>query len=211
MKFTKIPSDTFEKLQINAGVILSSFAPATGTFEAAKQIGATTGGITFAVTHSFTDLGDDVDNCPKNTMELKKLDSWEVKMSGTFVTVTKDSAKQMVGAADATQESKVDKITPRNDVADADFKDIWLVGDYSSKNGDVNGGFIAIHMFNALSTGGFKLKTADKSKGTMSFEFTGHYSLADQTKVPFEIYIKTGADEAVAAASVESGESPVTE
>ena len=32
--------------------------------------------------------GDDIDNCPKNTKELKKLDSWEAKMSGTFVTVT---------------------------------------------------------------------------------------------------------------------------
>ena len=75
----------------------------------------------------------------------------------------------------------------------------------------MNGGFIAIHMFNALSTGGFKLKTADKSKGTMSFEFTGHYSIADQTKVPFEIYIKAGADEAAVAASDATGESPVAE
>ena len=68
MKFTKVPSDTFEKIQINAGVILSEFTPATGTFEAAKQIGATTGGITFAVTHSFTDLGDDIDNMPNNVL-----------------------------------------------------------------------------------------------------------------------------------------------
>ena len=196
MKFTKIPSDAFQKLQINAGILTTDFTPATGTIGEAGQIGATTGGVNFTATPSFSDFGEDIDNCPKNTKELKKLDSWEVKMSGTFVTVTKDSAKQMVGAADATQESKVDKITPRNDVADTDFKDIWLVGDYSSKNGDVNGGFIAIHLLNALSTGGFQMKTADKAKGQFAFEYTAHYSMSAQDTVPFEIYIKAGTAEA---------------
>ena len=67
-KFTKIPADTFKQLQINAGVILSGFTPATGAFEAEDQIGATTGGITFAATPTYSDYGEDVDNCPKNTM-----------------------------------------------------------------------------------------------------------------------------------------------
>ena len=73
-KFTKIPADTFKQLQINAGVILSGFTPATGAFEAEDQIGATTGGITFAATPTYSDYGEDVDNCPKNTMELKRQD-----------------------------------------------------------------------------------------------------------------------------------------
>lgn len=49
-KFTKIPADTFKQLQINAGVVLSEFTPATGTFEPENQIGATTGGVTFSAT-----------------------------------------------------------------------------------------------------------------------------------------------------------------
>ena len=65
-KFTKIPADTFKQLQINAGVILSDFTPATGAFEPENQLGATTGGITFAATPTFSDYGEDVDNCPKN-------------------------------------------------------------------------------------------------------------------------------------------------
>ena len=96
MKFTKIPADTFKQLQINAGVILSDFTPATGAFEAEAQIGATTGGITFAATPTFSDYGDDVDNCPKNTKELKRLDDVEVKASGAFVTVTTSSAKGLM-------------------------------------------------------------------------------------------------------------------
>ena len=37
------------------------------------------------------------------------------------------------------------KVTPRNDVLETDFADIWWVGDYSDKNGDTNGGYVAIH------------------------------------------------------------------
>lgn len=194
MKFTKIPDTAFDEIQLNAGVLSTTFTPSSG--EIGDILAATSGGISFEATPTYTDFGEDIDNCPKNTKELKKLDSWEVKMSGSFVTVTATSAKMMVGAADTAKDGTADKITPRNDVLDTDFKDIWLVGDYSSKNGDTNGGFVAIHMLNALSTGGFKLQTADKNKGTLSFEFTGHYSIEDQSKVPFEIYIKKGADEA---------------
>ncbi len=196
MKFTKIPDTAFDEIQLNAGVLSTTFTPSSG--EIGDILAATSGGISFEATPTYTDFGEDIDNCPKNTKELKKLDSWEVKMSGSFVTVTATSAKMMVGAADTAKEGTADKITPRNDVLDTDFADIWLVGDYSSKNGDTNGGFVAIHMLNALSTGGFKLQTADKNKGTLSFEFTGHYSIEDQSTVPFEIYIKKGADEAAA-------------
>ena len=47
MKFTKIPSNTFQKLQINAGILTTDFTPATGTIGEAGQIGATTGGVNF--------------------------------------------------------------------------------------------------------------------------------------------------------------------
>ena len=66
MKFTKIPSDTFQKLQINAGILTTDFTPATGTIGEAGQIGATTGGVSFAATPTYSDYGEDIDNCPKN-------------------------------------------------------------------------------------------------------------------------------------------------
>lgn len=195
MKFTKIPSDAFQKLQINAGILTTDFTPATGTIGEAGQIGATTGGVNFTATPTYSDFGEDIDNCPKNMKELKNLDSWEAKMSGTFVNADTAIAKLLCGAADISKTDTT-KVTPRNDLADADFNDIWLVGDYSDKNGETNGGFIAIKLINALSTGGFQLKTADKSKGQFAFEFTGHYSMSAQDTVPFEIYIKAGTAEA---------------
>lgn len=195
MKFTKIPSDAFQKLQINAGILTTDFTPATGTIGSSGQIGATTGGVSFAATPSYSDYGEDIDNCPKNMMELIKLDEWDVKMAGVFVNADTSIAKTLVGAADIGTTDTT-KVTPRNDISTDDFKDIWLVGDYSDKNGETNGGFIAIKLINALSTGGFQLQTADKAKGQFAFEFTGHYSMSAQDKVPFEIYIKAGTAEA---------------
>ena len=195
MKFTKIPSDAFQKLQINAGILTTDFTPATGTIGESGQIGATTGGVNFTATPTYSDFGEDIDNCPKNMKELKKLDSWEAKMTGTFVNADTAIAKLLCGAADIGSPDTT-KVTPRNDLKDADFDDIWLVGDYSDKNGETNGGFIAIKLINVLSTGGFQLQTSDKAKGQFAFEFTGHYSMSAQDTVPFEIYIKAGTAEA---------------
>ena len=194
MKYTKIPENTFQNIQLNAGVLLSSFTPSSATVSDEAIIGATTGGINVTATPTYADFGEDIDNCPKNMKELKKLDSWEVKCSGTFVTVDTAVAKSLIGAADIGT-SDTTKVTPRNDLAQADFSDIWIVGDYSDKNGDTNGGFIAIHMMNALSTGGFQIQTADKAKGQFAFEYTAHYSMSAQGTVPFEVYVKAGTAE----------------
>lgn len=193
-KFTQIPTNTFQELQINAGIICTDFTPGTGAIGESGQIGATTGGINFTATPTFTDFGDDVDNCPKNTKELKRLDDVEVKASGTFVTCNTTVAKMLMAAADIGTTDTT-KVTPRRDLAQSDFDDIWIVGDYSDKNGATNGGFIAIKLLNALSTGGFQLQTADKAKGQMAFEFTAHYSISAQDVVPYEVYIKAGTAE----------------
>ena len=192
MKYTQIPTTTFQELQINAGVIASAFTPGTGSLTASNILGATTGGITVTCVPTFADMGDDIDNCPKNTKELKKITEYEVKASGTFVTISAAAAKKLIGAA--TIDS--DKITPSMDLDSTnDFGDIWIIGDYSDKNGSTNGGFVACHILNALSTGGFSLVTADQEKGKFAFEFTGHVSINAQGTVPFELYVHAGTNE----------------
>ena len=112
-------------------------------------------------------------------------------MSGTFITVDTNLARFLIGAADIG-DSDTTLITPRNDLAATDFQDIWWVGDYSDKNGDTNGGYVAIHMLNGLSTEGFQIQSGNRAKGQFAFEFMGHYSIEDQSKVPFEVYVKSG-------------------
>ncbi len=193
MEFTKIPANTFKELQLNAGVLLSEFTPSTASFQEANLLGATSGGVNFTATPTYSDFGEDIDNCPKNMKELKKLDSWEISMSGTYVTVDANAVKSLVGAADVS----VNKITPRNDVLLSDFTDIWWVGDYSDKNGETNGGFVAVHMMNALSTGGFAIQSSDNGKGNFAFTYTAHYSMSAQETVPFEVYVKAGTAESL--------------
>lgn len=188
MRYTKIPTDTFEKLQINAGFITTSFVPSTGV---ASPYFATTGGISFATNPEYTDFGEDVDNCPKNTKELKRLTAVDPVLSGTAVSVDDAIVQKLIGAAaiDSTTTSGVSKITPSMSLASADFTDIWFVGDYSDDNSESTGGGIAIHLINALNTTGFQLTTTDKGKGQFAFEFHGHFSVSAQTTLPYEVYI----------------------
>lgn len=196
MKFTQIPTTTFEQIQLNAGILCNSFVPATGVVDG--LIGATTGGINFTDTPEYTDFGEDIDNCPKNTKELKKVDSREVKMSGNFVTIDASSVKMLMAAADV-DGSDATHIIPRDTLEDADFKEIWWVGDYSDKNGTQNGGYVAVKLKNALNTSGLQIQSTDKAKGQFAFEFTGHYSIDNIDDVPYDVYIKAGTDEPAGA------------
>lgn len=195
MKYTKVPTTTFQKIQLNAGILLKDFDVSDGSYEQADMLGATTGGVSFSATPEYLDFGEDIDNVPNNTKELKKLDYFTVTMSGTYVTADTAAAKMMVGAADI-DSTNANLVKPRGDLLQTDFSNIWWVGDYSDKNGATNGGFMAIKLIDALSTGGFSITSGDKSKGQISFEYTGHYSIADESLTPpFEIYIKAGTAE----------------
>lgn len=189
MKYSKIPENTFETIGINAGILLKDFDPTTGTVDEEDMLGPTTGGVQFNAAHEYTDFGEDIDNCPKNTKELKRLDNVTITASGTFVAMNAATAKLLMAHADISGN----KITPRQDIdIDNDFNDLWLVGDYSDVNAGNNAGFIAIHMMNAFSTGGFQIQTTDKGKMQFAFEFTAHFSLDAQDTVPYEVYIKAG-------------------
>lgn len=185
-KFTQIPQNTFEGLQLDAGMLLTTFDPATGAAPKDEDIiCATTGGITLSCVPVYSDMGEDVDNCPNNMLELMKLDSWECKMAFTSLGTSPESIRLALGAADVSAESG--KITPRADLKLTDFSDVWWVGDRA------DGGMVAVCLKNALSTGGFSLKTTKNGKGQVSVELTGHVSLDAQDVVPMEFYSKEGA------------------
>lgn len=191
MEFTKLPTNTFKNLQLNAGVLVREFTPSTGTVAASNIIGATTGGVNFTATPTYSDFGEDIDNCPTNMMEFKQLDSWECTMSGTFVSADRTLIKQLIGPADADTSDQT-KVTPRNNLTSEDFEDIWWIGDYSDVNTGDNAGFLAVHLINSLSNDGIQIQSTDSGKGNFAFNFMGHYSLDDQDKVPFEIFVKAG-------------------
>lgn len=226
--YTKIPESTFEELQLDAGVLLSSFDPSSPTIADNAIITATTGGVQIQVTPTYSDIGSDVDNCPENTRELKHLDGWAVSLSTTALNMSTDFIKLSLGAAEssgATYSASTDttvqsgktyytrsgtspnyvyaavssptgnpstsnyyeltspgKITPRRNLSQSDFSNLWWVGDRA------DGGFVAAKLINALSTGGLSLQTSKNSKGQTSLTITCHPSITAQDVVPIEFY-----------------------
>lgn len=187
-KFTAIPQSTFEELQLDAGVILKNFTPATPAAPKDEDIVcATTGGINVSCVPTYSDMGEDVDNCPVNMMELKHLDGWDCKMAFTSLGTSTESIRLALGAADIDTTDR-SKITPRRDLKQTDFADLWWVGDRA------DGGMVAICLKNALSTGGFTLQTTKNGKGQVSVELTGHVSMSAQDEMPMGFYSAAPAE-----------------
>lgn len=188
-RFTKIPTSAFDGLQLDAGVLLKRFNPANPVPPADEDIiCATTGGVNPVCTPTFSDFGEDVDNVPNNMMEFKHLDGWEVTLSTTSLGTTPGLIRLALGCADIDTEDPT-KIVPRADLKQSDFSDIWWVGDKA------DGGFVAIQIKNALSTGGFSLKTTKNGKGQIALTITGHVSINAQKVVPMVIYSVAGNDD----------------
>lgn len=193
MKFTKVPVDTWKTIQLNAGILVDQFTPATGAI--GNILGATSGGVNFNSNPTYVDFGDDVDNVPANTKELKKLQGFDPAMSGTLITCTAAGVKRLLAAADIDTNDTT-KVIPRAVLKTTDFHEVWWIGDYSDENEDESAGFIAIHMKDSLNTTGFQIQSSKNGKGTMPFEFHGHYTLEDlELNPPFEIYVKAGEAE----------------
>lgn len=197
-RFTVIPQDTFKELQMDAGILLTSFDPANPTVSDSAIVCATTGGINASCTAEYSDLGEDVDNCPNNVKELKHLDSWTCTMSFTSLGTSPASIKLALGAADI-DGTDATKIVPRAELQQTDFADIWWVGDRA------DGGMVAIQMKNALSTGGFTIQTTKNGKGQVSVELTGHVSIAAQDVVPMVFYSAEGEAEGATGATGATG------
>lgn len=184
-KFTKISAGAFDELQVDAGVILTTFDPDAAAEPADESIVcATTGGINPTCVPTYSDWGEDVDNCPNRTKELNHLDGWECGMSFTALGTSAEAIRLALGAADITDG----KIVPRAKVKNDDYSDLWWVGDRS------DGGYVAICLKNALSTGGFSLQTTKNGKGQIAVTLTGFVSIAAQDEIPMEFYVSAGEE-----------------
>lgn len=182
--YTKVASDAFEALQLDAGVLLSTFNPASPYTAPtdANIIATTTGGINVVCEPTYSDFGEDVDNVPNNMMEFKHLDGWNCSMSFSSIKFNAANTVWSLGAATKTTTSGVDKVVPNRDLAQGDFKDIWWVGDKA------DGGAFAVKLINALSTGGLNIQSTKNGKGVNQMTLTGHVSIDAQNVMPMEFY-----------------------
>lgn len=181
-KFTRIPADTFSQIQTDAGILLYNFDPKNPENVADGDIICpTTGGITAAAEPTYSDYGEDVDNCPANLLELKHLDSWDCRLEFTSLGTTPKSIRLALGAADVDSENPT-HIIPRRNLKTSDAADVWWVDDRA------DGGMVAVCLKRALSTSGFSLQTTKNGKGQTAVTLTGHTTVATQGEVPMEFY-----------------------
>lgn len=184
-KFTKVSEDIFNECVIDSGILLKTF-DVTGKTEVADAdiVCDTTGDISATCVPTYSDMGEDVNNCPAGMKELMNLDGWETRLSFTALNVTAETIRLALGAADVTEG----KVVPRQTLEQTkDFSDIWLVCNL------MGGGFAAVHLMNALSTAGLSLTATKNGKGRLQIELGGHVSLDKQNVVPMEFYVSAAA------------------
>lgn len=70
-----------------------------------------------------------------------------------------------------------------------------MIVNYSDLNGDTNGGYVAIHLMNALNIDGFSGTFTKEGNGQFAYTLQAYYDMDDMDTVPFEIYIKAGTAE----------------
>lgn len=189
--FNKVSKTAFENFQFNAGMVLKTFDPenpsASTNFADSNIVTATNGGINPKCTPNYIDLAEGVDNVPTNTKELKRIDYFDCSLGFTALDMTAEMLRLQIGAADIENKNTYSVITPRLELKESDFTDLWWVGDITG------GGWGAIHLKRALSQDGASIQTAKKINGQLACNFMGHYTTNDLDDVPMEYYVGESA------------------
>ena len=191
---TGLRKETFENLQLNAGIMLKNFdlseytdastlkaAIASAITAGTNLLGATRGGGSFTVTREIRT--PEIDGLRYNFVGGNFVDSADAYLSTTLLEVTPDNLVLALGNATKTTSGKKTTITMHTAIQDADYIEniVWV--------GDLNDGrFVAISLNNALNTADFSLTFSDKSEGTLAVELHAHQSeVDDYDTAPFQI------------------------
>ena len=185
-RYYEVKKDTFDGLVTESGLLLKNLnleAVEAGEagFTDEDIICATTGGISVQDTTEWQDLGEDVDNCPVNMKEFKIMTSRSASISTSALSMTPESLRLALGAADISDDGKM--VVPRTSLdQDKDFQTIYWVSDKA------NGGAVVAVLTNALSTGGMTVQTGKATKATLALTLTGHISINAQDVAPLTFY-----------------------
>lgn len=179
---TGLTERTVKSLQLNAGVLLSSYTKGEDITEDAI-IGATRGGGSFTATPEIHQVA--VDGAPTYTKGLERNDGWNTSLSFTMLEFTPATISKALGTGVKIDEMSSDTvITAIRDVLETDYKDVWWVGDTSA------GKNVVIHLKNALNLSGLSLSVSDKGEGTFALTLQGHHDMANLDEAPFEIILE---------------------
>ena len=190
---TGLRSETFKKLQLNAGIVLKDFdysaittASALKTAVAAAKtagnmLGATRGGGTFTATRETR--SPEVDGKRYNYKGGMFVDSIDAYLSTTLLEITPDNLVTALGTGEATTSGAKTTIKMHTAIDDDDYiENICWIGDTAEE------GFVIIALLNAINMADFSLTYADKNEGTLPVELHATQDeVDDYDYAPFEI------------------------
>lgn len=192
---TPLRSETFDNLQLNAGIFIKNLdysstdatalktAIASAITAGTNILGATRGGGTFVVTREVRE--PEADGKRYSYKGGKFVDSADAKLTTTLIEITANNLVLALGGATATTSGKKTTIKMHTAIQSADYisKLTWF-GDLA------DGRMVAITLNNALQTADLTLTFTDKGEGTLPIELHAHQaSVADYDEAPFEIVI----------------------
>lgn len=193
---TGLTADSFQNLQLDAGVFIEGFDTSTITTLAALVtavnaaiqtdacLGATSGGMTFTSTPEFRDI--ELDGMRQDFKGSKIKDKTAVGIETTLTEVSQENLRRILCASDVTVDGDVVKVRERLNI---DIEQDYI--DSLTWAGDLNDGRVAvITLFNCLNTNGTTWTAADKSNATFPVTFIATNSdFADRDYAPYTIQI----------------------
>ena len=189
-----IRTETFENLQLNAGIFLKNFdyssisdaaalktAIASAITAGTKLLGATRGGGSFVATREIRSPEADGKRYPYKGDKF--VDSVDVQLSTTLIEITAQNLKDAFGSATLTTSGKKTTLKLNTAIATSDYLDkLCWIGDLA------DGRLVLISLDNALNTADINLTWTDKGEGTLPIEFHAHQAdVLDYDTAPFEI------------------------
>ena len=185
--------ETFDNLQLNAGVFLKNFvydsitdstalktAIASAITAGTSLLGATRGGGTFTVTREMRE--PEIDGMRYRFKGGNFVDSVDAYLSTTLVEVTAANFTALLGGTATTSGKKTTVKMPTAIADSAYLTNICWIGDLA------DGRLVLICLKNALNTADFSLTFSDKSEGTLAVELHACQANAtDYDEAPFEV------------------------
>ena len=191
-------ADTFNKLQLNAGILLKdlNYASVTdsaalktaianiasgGTSPIGELIGATRGGGSFTVTRDMRT--PEIDGMRYGFVGSDFVDSTDAYLSTTLVEVTPDNVATLLGTGTATTSGKKTTVKMATAIGASDYlTNICWVGDMA------DGRYVLICLNNAINQADLTLTFTDEGEGTIPVEFHAKQAgVNDYDQAPFEI------------------------
>lgn len=196
---TALRADTFNNLQLNAGILLKNLSYDSVTDATALKtaianiisggsnpigtlIGATRGGGSFNVTREMRT--PEIDGMRYGFKGSDFVDSADAYLSTTLVEITPQNMQDLLSAGTtATPSGKKTTVKMNTAIGSSDYlTNICWVGDLA------DGQLVLICLKNAINTADFTFTYTDKGEGTLAAEFHARQAnVSDYDNAPFEV------------------------